>query len=91
MSMLIPCPHCGPRDHNEFRCTGEVLTRPRAKPGLRELSASLFERRNVAGVQREWWHHRHGCEQWFLVERDTRSNEVLRAFASGDDARGGPA
>ena len=75
--MLIPCPHCGPRDHNEFRCTGEVLTRPGAKPELRELTAYLFERRNEAGVQREWWHHRFGCEQWFLVERNTRTNEVL--------------
>ena len=27
--------------------------------------------------QREWWHHRFGCELWFLAERDTRTNEVL--------------
>ncbi|MBA2512964.1 MAG: sarcosine oxidase subunit delta, partial [Solirubrobacterales bacterium] len=31
----------------------------------------------VAGVQREWWFHRFGCEQWFQAERDTRTNAVL--------------
>ena len=77
MSILIPCPHCGPRDHSEFHCTGEVLTRPKQKPELGELTSYLFLRRNVAGVQREWWHHRRGCELWFLAERDTRTNEVL--------------
>lgn len=35
-------------------------------------------RRNVAGVQQEWWYHRLGCKVWFLAERDTRTNEVLR-------------
>jgi len=38
----------------------------------------VYFRRNVAGVQREWWTHRHGCGAWFLAERDTRTNEVLK-------------
>jgi sarcosine oxidase, subunit delta len=38
----------------------------------------VYLRRNVAGVQREWWYHRFGCEIWFLAERDTRTNEVIR-------------
>ncbi|MDP9284093.1 MAG: sarcosine oxidase subunit delta [Actinomycetota bacterium] len=29
-------------------------------------------------MQREWWYHRFGCELWFLADRDTRTNEVLR-------------
>ena len=37
----------------------------------------MYFRRNVAGVQREWWYHRSGCRAWFLAERDTRTNEVL--------------
>ena len=78
MSFLIPCPHCGPRPVDEFRCTGEVLTRPKSKPTMRELCAYIYDRRNVAGIQREWWTHRGGCELWFLVERDTRTNEVLK-------------
>jgi heterotetrameric sarcosine oxidase delta subunit len=44
---------------------------------VRELSEYVYFRRNVAGVQREWWYHRFGCEVWFQAERDTRTNEVL--------------
>jgi len=78
MSFLLPCPNCGPRDVNEFGYAGEVTTRPRSAPTLRELTSYIYFRRNVAGVQREWWNHRLGCQVWFLAERDTRTNEVLR-------------
>jgi len=77
MSFLLPCPHCGPRDVNEFAYAGEVTTRPPADPSLRDLTSYLYLRRNVAGIQREWWYHRLGCELWFQAERDTRTNEVL--------------
>ena len=77
MSFLLPCPHCGPRDVNEFSYAGEVTVRPKRSPSLRELTSYIYFRRNVAGVQREWWYHRLGCEAWFHAERDTRTNEVL--------------
>jgi heterotetrameric sarcosine oxidase delta subunit len=77
MSFLLPCPNCGPRDVNEFHFQGEVTTRPREPQSFRELTTYLYFRKNVAGVQREWWYHRFGCETWFLAERDTRTNEVL--------------
>ena len=78
MSFLLACPDCGARDVNEFVCAGEVTSRPKQKPSLEELTAYLYFRRNVAGVQREWWYHRLGCELWFQAERDTRTNAVLR-------------
>jgi methylglutamate dehydrogenase subunit B len=77
MSFLLPCPNCGPRDVNEFSYAGEVTVRPKGSPSFRDLTAYLYFRRNVAGVQREWWYHRLGCEIWFQAERDTRTNEVL--------------
>jgi heterotetrameric sarcosine oxidase delta subunit len=52
--------------------------RPKESPTLRELASYIYFRRNVAGVQREWWYHRQGCEIWFQAERDTRTNEVMR-------------
>ncbi len=59
---------------------------------MRELNAYVYFRRNAAGVQREWWHHRFGCQSWFLAERDTRTNEVLKTEpprpATGADAVG---
>src|SRR5438132_9346046 len=78
MSFLLTCPNCGPRDVNEFAYTGEVTVRPKARPDLRGLTDYVYFRRNVAGVQREWWYHRFGCELWFLADRDTRTNEVIR-------------
>ncbi len=78
MSFLLPCPRCGPRDVNEFACTGEVTTRPARSPSLRELTTYLYFRKNAAGPQREWWYHRLGCQAWFVAERDTRTNEILR-------------
>ena len=63
---------------NEFSYAGEVTKRPKESPTLRELTSYVYFRENVAGVQREWWYHRLGCEVWFQAERDTRTNEVIR-------------
>ena len=87
MSFLLPCPNCGARDVNEFAYGGELTVRPEARPTVRELGSYLYFRRNVAGVQLEWWFHRLGCELWFQAERDTRTNEVL----STSLGPGGPA
>jgi heterotetrameric sarcosine oxidase delta subunit len=78
VSFLLTCPHCGARPVEEFAYRGEVLVRPKEKPTVRELGEYIYFRRNVAGLQREWWSHRTGCELWFVAERDTRTNEVLR-------------
>ena len=78
MSFLLTCPNCGPRDVHEFACAGEVTVRPKSDPTLGELTSYLYFRRNAAGVHREWWYHRYGCEAWFLAERDTRTNEVVK-------------
>jgi sarcosine oxidase subunit delta len=80
MAFLLPCPNCGPRDVAEFTSTGEVTVRPTESPSLSELTSYLYFRRNVAGVQREWWYHRLGCEEWFQAERDTCTNEVHRTW-----------
>lgn len=80
MSFLLPCPNCGSRDVNEFAYAGEETDRPKDHPTFREVTAYLYFRKNVAGVQREWWYHRMGCELWFLADRDTRTNEVLASW-----------
>jgi heterotetrameric sarcosine oxidase delta subunit len=81
VSLLIPCPHCGPRDVAEFRTAGEVIVRPVEPESFREVAAYLYLRRNAAGPQREWWYHRLGCQTWFLATRDTRTNVVLEVGA----------
>ena len=51
-------------------------TAPPLLGGVRELNTYNYFRRNVAGVQREWWYHRSGCRAWFVADRDTTTNEV---------------
>ncbi len=83
MSFLLTCPNCGAREVTDFAFGGEVRGRPRRRPSYRDLGAYNYLRRNIAGVQREWWYHRSGCRQWFLAERDTRTNVVLRTELPG--------
>ena len=90
MSFLLPCPNCGPRDVNEFSYQGEITIRPKASPRFEELTSYLYYRNNVAGVQREWWFHRDGCELWFQAERDTPTNEVLKTEVPKTTAAGAP-
>ena len=93
MSFLLSCPNCGPRDVNEFAYQGEVTTRPKESPSFRELTSYLYFRKNVAGVQREWWYHRFGCQAWFQADRDTRTNEVIATTFPepvADEAAPGP-
>jgi len=79
VSLLVTCPSCGPREVSELRCAGEVTRRPTSAPSARELNEYIYFRDNEAGVQREWWFCR-VCEDWFLAERNTVTNEVLRTW-----------
>ncbi len=77
MSFLLTCPNCGVREVTDFGFGGEVSARPKSRPSFRELNTYNYFRRNVAGIQREWWFHRSGCRAWFIAERDTQTNQVL--------------
>ena len=87
MSFVLSCPHCGPREVADFAYGGEALERPSGERSRRELYRYVYFRRNVAGVQREWWYHRSGCGAWFQAERDTRTNEVRWTGPPGDPGR----
>lgn len=76
MSFLLTCPNCGSREVTDFGYGGEVSSRPQEPVSLRELGEYNYFRSNRAGVQREWWVHRSGCQAWFVAERDTRTNDV---------------
>ncbi|MEU4572907.1 sarcosine oxidase subunit delta [Nonomuraea sp. NPDC023979] len=80
--MLIPCPHCGPRDENEFRYGGQAGV---AYPGTPaeltddEWARYVFRRDNPKGWFHERWYHVHGCRVWFTVERHTVTHEIRDA------------
>ena len=90
MSFLLACPTCGPRGVYEFRYGGEYHPRPSVAAAAEEWSRYLYFKRNVAGVQEEWWFHRQGCRHWFRARRDTTSNTVLETFWAPGPARGEP-
>jgi heterotetrameric sarcosine oxidase delta subunit len=83
MSFLIRCPDCGERSVYEFRFGGEVTERPPLDAPESEWVSYRYHRRNIAGVQREWWFHRSGCRQWLQALRNTVTNEVLETSLPG--------
>ena len=85
--MRIPCPFCGPRGHEEFVYHGDATV---ARPASDRSDAAdayvgyAYLRANPAGWHRELWFHAFGCETWIVVERDTESHAIGRAWrASG--------
>jgi sarcosine oxidase subunit delta len=81
---LIDCPLNGPRNASEFHCAGPV----RAPSGrVAETDAAwsdhLYFEDNIAGVVLEWWCHL-PSSYWFIVERDTRTDVVLKTYAPAD-------
>ena len=80
--LILECPNCGPRNVSEFRHGGEVNPRPTdpSAAGAAKWTDYLYMRRNVSGVETEWWYHRSGCGLWFLAERNTLTNQVLRTY-----------
>jgi heterotetrameric sarcosine oxidase delta subunit len=88
--IVIPCPHCGPRNHDEFVYTGDAGARPPAPNApLAEWAASVYNRENPRGAHRELWRHSYGCGAYLVVERDTRTHEVASAtFAAEETGHG---
>lgn len=84
MSLQVPCPNCGLRSYREFTCSGEVKSRPKPDAAFKEWTEYIYFFDNRPGIQLEWWHHRAGCNRWFLLRRDNRNNRIEQ---SGSDER----
>lgn len=89
--LILACPNCGARNAGEFRFGGEYRPRPAdpARVSDEEWADYLYQRDNTLGPQREWWYHRAGCGLWFMAERHTRTNQVLRTYRWPGPATGG--
>ena len=77
--LRLPCPYCGLRDQDEFRCGGEATVQRPAQPEQASDDAwadYLFYRDNLKGPHLERWFHAYGCRQWFLLERDTLTHDI---------------
>ncbi len=84
--LIVPCPHCGPRNSADMRYVGESHTRP--DPNTTSPEAwrhHLYMRDNPAGWLKETWYCRSGCRRYFSLERNTVSNEFRNpAITFGD-------
>jgi sarcosine oxidase subunit delta len=77
---LLTCPVNGTRAISEFAYGGEL--RPMPDPtaaGDAAWADYVFNRSGVAGLKQEWWCHT-ASGVWFIAERDTLSDTVVRTF-----------
>jgi heterotetrameric sarcosine oxidase delta subunit len=89
--LLIPCPHCGPRDEVEFAYRGDAtVRRPAAAADQEAFAAYVFDRANPAGWHAEWWHHVHGCRRVLKLVRHTLTHEIA-AVGTPDEELVAPA
>ncbi len=52
------------------------------------MTYALYKR-NIAGVQWEWWYHRGGCGEWFKANRNTLTNQVHQTLLPQDEEQRG--
>jgi heterotetrameric sarcosine oxidase delta subunit len=82
--LLIICPHCGPRNSDEFVFKGERGRRPPVHADAAEWRSYLYLKDNAAGWQHEQWFHVAGCRRFLNVERHTISNEIRSVGDAGE-------
>ena len=76
---IMPCPLNGPRNIQEFVWGGELKEAPGPDAGDAGWAAYVFLEDNRKGVVREWWCHA-PTNYWFIAERDTGTDTILRTY-----------
>jgi sarcosine oxidase subunit delta len=77
---LMTCPINGRRAISEFACGGELREMPDAATVSDQAWADyVFNRSGVPGVKQEWWCHT-PSGVWFIAERDTTTDTILRTY-----------
>ena len=88
----ITCPHCGPRDHDEFSYAGDAGKLRPADPETataEDWHRYVYLRDNPRGPHLEYWHHVQGCRAYVKVLRDTATHAVLATGLPQDDLEAG--
>jgi len=72
---FLECPNLGKRPITEFNFGGVL----EAEPAVLDMPAGrwAFEQDSRPMIRSEWWYHR-ASNQWFVVERDTAKNLLIR-------------
>ena len=78
---VMTCPLNGVRNISEFVYGGEVIDMPDPDNyNDREWADYLFMENNTRGVVREWWLHASTSSYWFIAERNTATNEIIKTY-----------
>jgi methylglutamate dehydrogenase subunit B len=86
--MLVSCPFCGDREVSEFVTKGDSAPQRPADGDPAAMTDYVYMRDNPAGPVKEYWYHAAGCRNWLIVERDTRTHDILKvSFAMMATAR----
>ena len=80
---IINCPLNGPRNAQEFICAGEVKQEPPQDAVIDVWADYVFLQDNAKGVVHEWWCHI-ASSYWFIVTRDTATEEFLESSSPSD-------
>ena len=83
---ILTCPVNGPRPLEEFVFGGAVRPMPDPKQASDAAWADyVFNRGGAPSVRREWWYHS-ASSTWFIAERDTARDEIVRTYLwDGED------
>lgn len=81
---ILNCPLNGPRNVSEFTYGGELVHAPDPwRCTSRDWAEYVFFDENGAGVVTEWWCHT-ATSYWFLAERNTLTDEIIRTFPASE-------
>ena len=81
---IMHCPLNGPRNIAEFLYGGTVGAAPDPATATDdEWAEHLFIENNTRGRVREWWYHI-PTSYWFIAERDTATDEILRTYPAAE-------
>jgi sarcosine oxidase, subunit delta len=82
------CPVNGPRPISEFAYWGEVRSTPAHDHcSDKQWADYVFNRNGASGIKKEWWCHT-PSNVWFIAERDTAIDKVLRTYLPVDGVDG---
>jgi sarcosine oxidase, subunit delta len=80
---LLSCPVNGLRPVSEFLYWGEVRDMPEPdRASDAQWSDYVFNRNGAAAVKKEWWCHT-PSGVWFIAERNTATDRVIRTYLYG--------
>ncbi|MDR3157522.1 MAG: sarcosine oxidase subunit delta [Zoogloeaceae bacterium] len=82
---IMTCPINGPRPVSEFVYGGALREMPDPNSASdAQWAHYVFDRDGAPGVKKEWWCHA-PSNTWFIAERDTARDVVLRVHLYGEE------